>query len=210
MDERGLTGSDALAVSAMTDGNRGNGGFGFGGNGGEFAFFILALMMMNGGWGGMGRFPGGVSEGDLAASQAAQTTQLQMSNLLSGQQSNLFEIANMFSNQNLSMMSQNNANLINAIQGFNSLGMQITNQTNTLSTQMQQMSAQLTQCCCDIKTQMLQDRLDEAERRNVVYQNTIDNANQTQTILGQLGRWVAWAGTGTPAVGTAATTTVAG
>jgi len=34
MDERGLTGSDALAVSAMTDSNRGNGGWGFGGSGG--------------------------------------------------------------------------------------------------------------------------------------------------------------------------------
>jgi len=100
------------------------------------------------------RFPGGVSEGDLAASQAAQTTQLQMSNLLSGQQSNLFEIANMFSNQNLSMMSQNNANLINAIQGFNNLGMQITNQTNTLSTQMQQMSAQLRSVMLYIRIQL--------------------------------------------------------
>ena len=208
MDERGLTGSDALAVSAMTDGNR-NAGMGLG-NGGEFAIFILALLMMNGGWGGMGRFPGGVSDGDLAASQAAQTTQLQMSNLLSGQQGNLFDIARMSSYLTLSMMSQHNANLINAIHGFNSLGQQITNQTNTISTQISQMASQLSSCCCEIKTQMLQDRLDAAERRNVVLQNAIDNNNQTQTILSQLGRYVTWAGTGSPAVGSAVTSNVAG
>lgn len=47
---------------------------------------------------------------------------------------------------------------------------------------------------------MLQDRLDEAERRNVVLQNAIDNANQSQYILGQLGRFVAWAGSGSQTV----------
>ena len=46
---------------------------------------------------------------------------------------------------------------------------------------------------------MLQDKLDEAERRNVVLQNSLDNANQSQYILSQLGRFVAWAGTGSPA-----------
>lgn len=151
MDEKTLTGSDALSISAMTDRNRGdfmNDGLGI--------FFIFALLMMNNGWNGFGgRGPVGVSEGDLATSQAAQTTQLQMSNLLSGQQ-------------------------------------------------IQQLSAQMNSCCCEIKTQMLQDRLDEAERRNVVLQNSLDNANQSQYILGQLGRFVAWAGSGSQAAATAA------
>lgn len=199
MDEKALTGSDALSIQAMTDRNGGiMSGDGLG------LFFIFALLLMNNGnWGGNGR-PYGVSEGELAASQAAQTTQLQMSNLLSGQQSNLFEIANMFSNQNLSMMQQNNTNLINAIQGFNNVQAQIANQTNVLGSQIQQLSAQVNSCCCEIKTQMLQDRLDEAERRNVVLQNSLDNANQSQYILGQLGRFVAWAGSGSQAATVAA------
>jgi len=183
MDEKTLTGSDALSISAMTDRNRGdfmNDGLGI--------FFIFALLMMNNGWNGFGgRGPVGVSEGDLVASQAAQ---LQMSNLLSGQQSNLFEIANMFSQQNLSMMQQNNTNLINAIQGFNNVQQQVSNQTNVLSQQIQQLSAQMNSCCCEIKTQMFQPRL--------------DNANQSQYILGQLGRFVAWAGSGSQAAATAA------
>ena len=192
MDERTLTGSDALSISAMSDRNRGDfmsDGLGI--------FFIFALLMMNNGWGGFGgRGPVGVSEGELAASQAARTSQLQMSNLLSGQQNNLFEIANMFSTQNLQMMSQNNANLVNAIQGFNSVTGQIMNQTNVLGSQIQQLNSKLDSCCCEIKTQMLKDRLDESERRNVVLQNAIDNANQSQYILGNLGRFVAWAGSG--------------
>lgn len=195
MDERSLTGSDALSISAMSDRNNGNIM-----NDGLGIFFIFALLMMNNGWGGFGaRGPMGVSEGELAASQAAQTSQLQMSNLLAGQQNNLFEVANMFSTQNLQMMSQNNANLVNAIQGFNSVTGQIMNQTNVLGSQIQQLNSKLDSCCCEIKTQMLQDRLDESERRNVVLQNAIDNANQSQYILGNLGRFVAWAGSGTQA-----------
>jgi hypothetical protein len=200
MDEKALTGSDALSIQALADKNNGS----FMSGDGLGLFFIFALLLMNNGnWGGNAR-PAGVSEGELAASQAAQTTQLQMSNLLSGQQSNLFEIANMFSQQNLSMMQQNNTNLINAIQGFNNVQQQVSNQTNVLSQQIQQLSAQMNSCCCEIKTQMLQDRLDEAERRNVVLQNSLDNANQSQYILGQLGRFVAWAGSGSQAAVTSA------
>lgn len=68
---------------------------------------------------------------------------------------------------------------------------------------MMNLDAKMSQCCCEIKTQMLQNRLDEAERRNVVLQNAIDNANQSQYILGQLGRFVAWAGTGSQAAAVA-------
>lgn len=201
MDEKTLSGSDALSISAMTDRNNGNFM-----NDGLGIFFIFALLMMNNGWGGYGARPmSGVTEGELANSQANQTTQLQLSNLLTGQQNNLFEMANMFSGQNLQMMQQNNTNLINAIQGFNNVTAQISNQTNVLGTQIQALDAKMSSCCCEIKTQMLRDRLDEAERRNVVLQNAIDNANQSQYILGNLGRFVAWAGSGT-----AATTAVNG
>lgn len=48
-------------------------------------------------------------------------------------------------------------------------------------------------------TQMLQDKLDEANAKIVAQQNEISNAQQTQTILNTLGRFVAWAGSGTPA-----------
>lgn len=196
MDERSLTGSDALSIQAMTDRNNGNFM-----NDGLGIFFIFALLMMNnGGWGGYGRGPmPGVTEGELANSQANQTTQLQLSSLLTGQQNNLFEMANMFSGQNLQMMQQNNTNLINAIQGFNNVTAQIANQTNVLGSQIQALDAKMASCCCEIKTQMLQNRYEDERAKNVTLQNALDNANQSQFILSNLGRFVAWAGTGSQA-----------
>ena len=195
MDEKTLSGSDALSISSMTDRNNGNFM-----NDGLGIFFIFALLMMNNGWGGYGARPmPGVTEGELANSQANQTTQLQLSNLLTGQQNNLFEMASMFSGQNLQMMQQNNTNLINAIQGFNNVTAQISNQTNVLGTQIQALDAKMSSCCCEIKTQMLQDKLESTQSDLFAAKTDISNAAQSQYLLGQLGRFVAWTPSGTQA-----------
>lgn len=93
-------------------------------------------------------------------------------------------------------MAQNNTNLINAIQGFNQVNLGIQNQTNVLSQQLQALQAKLESCCCEIKTQMLTDRLADKQAENVALQNNISNYNQSQYLLGQMGRYVAWAGSG--------------
>lgn len=59
-------------------------------------------------------------------------------------------------------------------------------------------------CCCEIKTQNLQIQYENEKAKNVELTNKLDNAQQTQTILGNLGRFVAWAGSGTQAVAAAA------
>lgn len=190
----GLSNSDVALLADRNDGM-------FGGNG---AFFwVFALLLLNNGGFGFGGNSGIVSQADLAASQNAQTQQLQMGEMAGQIAQNKFDLAQVVNSQTDTLINQNNANMINAIQGFNNLGMQTTNQTNVLSSQLQQLSAKMDTCCCEIKTQMLQNRLDEAERRNVVLQNAIDNANQSQYILGQLGRFVAWAGSGSQATVTA-------
>ena len=86
------------------------------------------------------------------------------------------------------MLQQNNTNLINAIQGFNTLGQKL-----------DQLGYHMDQCCCEIKTQMLQNRLDDAQAALVAAQGNISNANQSQYILSQLGRFVAWTPSGTQA-----------
>lgn len=186
----GLSNSDVALLSDR------NNGF-FGGDG--MAFWIFALLFLNNGGFSGGYGGGAVTNADLNASQNAQTQQLQLQGLSDQLAQNKFDIAQVVSNQTSELVAQNNTNLINAIQGFNNLGLQLTNQTNVLSQQMMNLDAKMSQCCCEIKTQMLQNRLDEAERRNVVLQNAIDNANQSQYILGQLGRFVAWAGSGSQA-----------
>ena len=185
----GMSGSDALATMAAVDSNRGvNNGF-FGGMDGAFWIFAL-LFLNNNGWGGFnGMNPGFVTQADLAASQNAQTNTL----MLNGIQESI-------NNQTDTLLQQNNTNLINAIQGFNQVSSQITNQTNVLAQQIAQLSAQMNTCCCEIKTQMLQDKLDEANATIVAQRAEISNQQQTTQILSQLGRFVAWAGSGSPAV----------
>lgn len=186
----GLSNSDVALLSR-------DGGM-FGGDGAGF-FWIFALLILAGG--GFGGFNAPnrdyVTSAELQASQNAQTSSLQFQSIANSIANSQYETARLISDQNSQMLEQNNTNLINAIQGFNNLGVQIMNQTNVLGSKMDGLSAQLASCCCEIKTQMLQDRLSDTQAKLVTAQNAIDNANQTQYILGQMGRWVAWTPSGT-------------
>lgn len=186
----GLSNSDVALLSRDGDG--------FGGMNAGFWIFAL-LLLNNGGFGGYGNRGGFVTEGALAASQNSQTQQLQLNNLTEQVADNKFSMAQAINQQTAEIQAQNNANMINAIQGFNNLGLQITNQTNVLSSQIQNLSAQMNQCCCEIKTQMLQNRLEDAQAKIVAQQAEISNAQQSQYILSQLGRFVAWTPSGSQA-----------
>lgn len=189
----GLSNSDVALLSDR------NNGF-FGGDG--MAFWIFALLFLNnGGFGGNGN-GGYVTNADLNASQNAQTQQIQMQGLGEQLAQNKFDLAQVINGQTAELVAQNNTNLINAIQGFNNLGLQITNQTNVLSQQLMGLDAKMTQCCCDIKTQMLQDRLSDAQAKIVSQEAALNNAQQTQTILNTMGRFVAWAGSGSQTAST--------
>lgn len=183
----GLSSSD-VALLSRDDG--------FGGMNAGFWIFAL-LLLNNGGFGGGYNRPGFVTDSELYNSQNSQTQQLQLNNLTEQVSNTKFDMAQVVNQQTAELVAQNNTNLINAIQGFNNLGLQLTNQTNVLSTQIQSLSSQMNQCCCEIKTQMLQDRLSDAQAKIVAQQAEISNAQQSQYILGQLGRFVAWAPSGT-------------
>lgn len=105
---------------------------------------------------------------------------------------NNYETARLIDQQTNLMLQQHNAGQINAIQGFNAVNLNMTNLVNGLSSKMDQAIYQLQQCCCDIKTQMLQDRLADKTAELTAAQGAINNAAQTQTILSQMGRWVGW------------------
>ena len=187
----GLSNSDVALLSDR------NNGF-FGGDG--MAFWIFALLFLNnGGFGGNG---GAVTNADLNASQNAQTQQIQLQGIGEQLFQNKFDLAQVVNAQTSELVAQNNTNLINAIQGFNNLGLQVTNQTNVLSQQLMNLDAKMTQCCCEIKTQMLNDRLEDAQARIVSQQNEINNYQQTQQILNAMGRFVAWAGSGSQTAST--------
>lgn len=177
-------------------------GFG-GGNAFMWIFALLILMFGGNGFGFGGRGP--IGPEPASADQVAQGfTNQQLQQIALSSANNNYETAQLINGQTNALMQQNNTNLINAIQGFNNLGLQIQNQTNTLSQQLMGMQAKLDSCCCEIKTQMLQYRLADAEAKNVAQANEISNFQQSQYILGQMGRWVAWVGSGSQ---TAAATT---
>ena len=171
-------------------------------------FFALILIAGGNGFGGLF---GGRPVGPPPATQEYvteainnQTLQNQLSALAVETANNNYETARLIQQQTSDMMQQNNTNLINAIQGFNNVSLQLQNQTSQLGSKLDQLGYQMENCCCSIKTQMLQDRLADKTAETVALQNKLDNAQQTQTILGNLGRFVAWAGSGSQAAAVSA------
>lgn len=160
------------------------------GNGGGLIFILAIFFLMF----GMGGFGGrGAVNPDVA-------TQAQMNNGFMNQQlqqialssaNNNYETAQLINAQTNAMLQQNNTNLINAIQGFNTVNLNLQNQTNVLAQQIQAVDAKLSACCCDIKTQMLQNRYEDERAANVALRADISNFQQSQYILGQMGKWVA-------------------
>ena len=159
------------------------------GGGGAF-FWILALIILaGGGFGGLtGNNGNFVTQSDLTSQLNAQSIQNQLQQISISSANNNYETARLITEQTNQLLQQNNTNLINAIQGFNQLGQKI-----------DQLGYHMDQCCCEIKTQMLQNRLDDANAALVAANNAISNANQSQYILSQLGRFVAWTPSGTQA-----------
>lgn len=170
-----------------------------------FAVILLAGSSLGGGLFG-GRTPMGpppATQQDLTTAINTQTLQNQLTNLSVETANNNYETAQLINQQTSLLQSQNNTNLINVIQGFNAVTAQLQNQTSQLGQQIQQLGYQMDNCCCSIKTQMLQDRLADTQIQLATARNQLDNRDQTQTILNNLGRFVAWAGSGSQAAASA-------
>ena len=181
MGEAGLTASDAIALRDA------NGGMWDGGN----AFFwVFALLLL--GNGGFGYGANGVSSAELSSQINTSQIQQSLQQIALSSANNNYETAQLINQQTGQLIAQNNTNLINAIQGFNNLQQQIA-----------ALSAHLDSCCCEIKTQQLENRLEDANAKIVAQQAEISNQQQTAQLLNALGRFVAWAGSGSQA-GTAA------
>lgn len=117
-----------------------------------------------------------------------QSLQTELSQLGIAVNDNNYRTLEAINGQTLALTQMNGQNQLNLMNGFNGL-----------SSKLDQLGYQLSSCCCEIKTMMLQNRLDEAERKNVALENQISNNNQTRDILNSLGRFVAYAGSGTAA-----------
>lgn len=147
-----------------------------------FAFLIIAVIF---GWGnGMGG-SNAATVADINSAFAAQNAQ----NILLSSANNNYETAQLISGQNMAMMNQNNSNLINAIQGFNTTNQSIALGFASVNQNIAELGYRLDKCCCDIKATLLENRLQDAQTALLTSQtNNIVNA-QSQYLLSQLGTY---------------------
>ena len=168
------------------------------------AFLIIAVLF--GGFGGFG-FGGNaaaaaaLTTADVQSMINAQTNQATLENIMLSSANNNFENLKATQDQTTFLAQQNSNNLINAIQGFNAVSGQMTNGFNTINqgicnstAALQQSIADLgykmDQCCCSIKTTMLENRLADAQAALSNAQDIANNSAQSAYLLGQLGKFV--------------------
>ena len=156
--------------------------------GGEwiFAFLIIAVIF---GWGGNGF--GNNGQQDVVGAINAQTSALNQQSILMSSAGNNYETAKLVTQQTEALMNQNNTNLVNAIQGFNQIGMSIMNQTNVLGSKLDALGYQMENCCCSIKTLIKDNQIADLTNQLNNANNVAINSAQSQYLLSQMGRWVA-------------------
>ena len=160
--------------------------------GGGWLFVIIILVLMFG-WGGAG-FGGGnaalagyATTQDVTSAIAAQTSALNQQSLLLSSANNNYETARLIDNQSMAMMNQNNTNLLTAVNGFNAVSQSLANGFNSVNQNIANLGYKMDECCCSIKTLMLENRLQDTQIALQNAQNVAVNAEQTQYILSQLG-----------------------
>ena len=163
--------------------------------GGEwiFAFLIIAVIF---GWGGAG-FGGGnanvaayATMADVNSAINNQSTQQALAAIQLSSANNNYETSRLISDQNMTMMQQSNSDLINAIQGFNTVNGNIATGFASVNQNIANLGYKMEECCCSIKTMLLENRLQDTQIALQNAQNVAVNAEQTQYILSQLGSFV--------------------
>lgn len=156
-----------------------------------FAFLIIAVIF---GWGGNGfggnaGYAGYATMADVNSAINNQSTQQALGAISLSSANNNYETAQLISNQNMQMMNHANSNLVNAIQGFNQITNTVQGGFANVSAQIADLGYRMENCCCGIKTMMLENRLADAQAALLTSQtNNIVNA-QSQYLLSQLGTY---------------------
>lgn len=161
-----------------------------------FAFLIIAVIF---GWGGAGT--GGnattaayATMADVNSAINNQSTQQALAAIQLSSANNNYETARLISDQNMTMMNQSNTNLLAAINGFNNLSGNVQGGFANVSAQIADLGYKMENCCCSIKTMLLENRLQDTQIALQNAQNVAVNAQQSQYLLSQLGTFVPTAG----------------
>ena len=147
------------------------------GNWGDWIGVFLIIAVLFGG--GNGFFGNGNSQA-VDAAIANQTTQAGIRDVLLSSANNNYEAAQLISAQTRDYMQSNYTNQLAVINGFNAIQQSLAG-----------ISSQLGSCCCEIKTQLLQDKYDSALRELAKAQTDASNKAQSEYLLSVMGKWVA-------------------
>ena len=153
-----------------------------------FAFLIVAVIF---GWGGIG---GGnattaayATMADINTAINNQSAQQALAAIQLSSANNKYETSQLINQQSMNMLSQNNTNLLAAINGFNAVTQNMTSGFNSVNQNIADLGYKMESCCCGIKTLILENRLQDAQIALQNAQNVAVNAEQSQYLLSQLG-----------------------
>lgn len=119
--------------------------------------FVIVILLVLFGFGGAGfggnnaAAVGYATMADVNSAINNQTTQQSLGAIALSSQNNNYETARLISEQNMNMMAQNNTNLINAIQGFNTTNQSIASGFASVNQNIANLGYKMEECCCSIK-----------------------------------------------------------
>ena len=160
------------------------------------AFLIIAILF-GGGFGGFGNrgpvgpMPNFATVQDVNEAVNNQATQEGIRDILLSSSNNNYETARLIDNQTMFLSNQNNTNVLTAVNGFNAVNQNIASGFADVRQGLATLGAQMNECCCSIKTMMLENRLQDTQIALQNAQNQAINAEQSQYLLSQLGKFVA-------------------
>ncbi len=157
-----------------------------------FAFLIIAVLFGGGNFGfggGNATMAGYATMADVNSAINNQSTQQALGAISLSSANNNYETAQLINNQTAAMMATQNNNLVNAIQGFNQISSNLNNGFANVSSQIADLGYRMENCCCGIKTMMLENRLQDAQAA-LLQSQTVNAINgQSHYLLSQLGTY---------------------
>jgi len=159
-----------------------------------FCFLIIAVIF---GWGGAGMgganaaAVGYATMADVNQAIANQSTAQSLAAIQLSSANNNYETSRLISDQNMTMLQQQNTGLLTAVNGFNTLSSNIANGFSSVNSQIADLGYKLDTCCCSIKTMLLENRLADTERALADARNVAVNQAQSEFLLNTMGKWIA-------------------
>lgn len=164
----------------------------FGGGWLSVLVILVVLFGMGGGFFGGGNnatMAGYATMADINAAINNQSVQNSLNSAILSSANNNYETAQLINNQTAAMMATQNNNLVNAIQGFNQISSNLNNGFANVSSQIADLGFRMENCCCSIKTMMLENRLQDTQAALLQSQTNNAIAAQSQYLLSQLGTY---------------------